>query len=407
MNLKKFLNGMKFWIVIGVVGLIFMGNTCFAAGDCAFSAGYGYGNVNMTSIVKTVCTYTGNMGYHAYYSTDGTNKTILDGYFQNGTKRLESDLIFLTGHGQSDRLYTIAGHGLKTGASTQTFAGTAEQNWTKVKLAVFLACNTGNGDGNLAYDVFKRSNWTTTSLGWKNEILEADAKKWAEYFYKKLATGATIDQSMVYAGSQKYNNGNIKDLSFFGNGNMIASKKSRAINMQEEIEGNIEQFKEKVKINDEEVEKEITEFMQKYNSGYKKDDFDISVYDIKEDGSLKIIDLTYKVGKFITNSQYSIIVENGYITQIADNTIKNENNYNVYSIDTNIEITNEELENAKKMARKEILKKLNEDDLILTNEKMDWFYDLDTNKKYIRITDTFGYKNDNNAIVSEFWDYEI
>lgn len=145
--------------IIGVATLSILGinANAFAAGNCAFSAGKGYGNVDMSSTTINASAVYRKMGYNSYYATDGATKSILAGYFQNGIRRLESDIVFLTGHGGSNYIDTAAVGGLRVDShSISKYVGTNEINWSNVKLAIFLACNTGNGSNNLAYDVFKK-----------------------------------------------------------------------------------------------------------------------------------------------------------------------------------------------------------------------------------------------------------
>lgn len=381
----------------------------FASGNCAFSCGYGYENVNMSSTVKNVCNYTGKMGYHAYYSTDGTTNYILDGTFKNGTKRLESDLIFLTGHGAYNLVQTTRASGLKIGKSNFSqysgHVGTESKTWSNVKLAVFLACNTGQGSENIAFDVFKKSGWKITSMGWRNEIQQGDAEKWAGCFYKKLYEGATIDQAMAYAGSQRYDNGNIKDLSFYGNGGMVVSKNK---NLKIDLKSNTKAINKKKIIAGDDLKKQIIEYMYEYNQYFDPSNYDINIYNVKQDGSFIIVDLIYKIGKYFTNSQYSLIIQDGYVTLLTDNTITQSDIQKKILKDKKLDEVNEDLyKKARNVAKDEIIKKLNEKNLILVDESTSLFLDLFTNKKYIHVIDTFKYNNETTAVISDSYNFEI
>lgn len=149
MNIRKIFKIMSIVMLIIMLLAIPASVKVFAAGNCAFSAGYGYGDVNMSDAVKKAATKYGSMGYSSYYATETANFSVLSGTFANGIKRLESDIVFLTGHGASTQVSTLSAQGLIKGnnSGVSNYVGTNTVSWNKVKLAIFLACETGKGDG--------------------------------------------------------------------------------------------------------------------------------------------------------------------------------------------------------------------------------------------------------------------
>lgn len=405
--------------IIGVATLSILGinANAFAAGNCAFSAGKGYDNVDMSSTTINASAVYRKMGYNSYYATDGATKSILAGYFQNGIRRLESDIVFLTGHGGSNYIDTAAAGGLRVDShSISKYVGTNEINWSNVKLAIFLACNTGNGSNNLAYDVFKKSGWTTITMGWKQSILNVDADKWINNFNSKLASGGTVDQALDYAGSKSYSNPSIKDLSFFGEASSTFKHSNISVmesnSLKDDIdESNITYFNSPLYKYDGKGTNldNIVEAIKTLNPSFNINDYEVNVYDIKNNGTYYTIEFTYKIGEFFTNSSYTVVVKNGYVTQIADNSVSNSNsisNNSMASKESNIEKISDlkvaDLIKIKNIAKKQITEK----DTEIKGQKTRLYWDLKSNKKYVQVDTQYGFKN--SEAYSEFsYLYEI
>lgn len=386
--------------IIGISTLSVLGINAnvFASGNCAFSAGKGYGDVDMSSTTINASAAYRKMGYNSYYATDGATKSILAGYFQNGTRRLESDIVFLTGHGSSNYIDTAAAGGLRVDSpSVSKYVGTNEINWNNVKLAIFLACNTGNGSNNLAYDVFKKSGWTTITMGWKQTILNVDADKWISNFNSKLASGGTVDQALDYAGSKSYSNPSIKDLSFFGEASSTFKHSNISVmensSLKNDIdESNITYFNSPLYKYDGKGANldNIVEAIKTLNPSFNINDYEVNVYDIKNNGKYYTIEFTYKIGDFFTNSGYTVVVKNGYVTQIADNSISN--NTMVYKESTIKKLNDlkvEDLNKIKCIAGKQITEKNTE----IREQQTRLYWDLKTNQKYIQIDTQYGFEN--------------
>ena len=356
------------------------------------------------------------MGYNSYYSTSGANTSVLSGAFSNGTKRLESDIVFLTGHGSYKSVNTTANGRLEIGefVGSNTRIGTEEVDWTKVKLAIFLACETGkqtNEDPeNLAYDVFEKSNWKATTMGWRQNIECLDSIAWIDYFNSKLETGSSISAALNYANSKNiYSNNAIKDLSFFGDPNLVL-KKSRSAVTNNIDEDNVKYITENISFDGTNIET-INELLNDEFSNFKVEDYEIDIFTNSEELGYYTIDYTYKINDIYTNSGYTVMVNNGKVVQIADNFIP----ISEEELDTNFENYAQKANIAKEIG-KSYTNKFNNENCInncetitpisIRNQETRKFIDLKNNKKYIQVSTVYSYKNDNATAVNGF-KYEI
>lgn len=421
MNLK---NIFKITILLIAILLILAISTfinVYAAGNCAFSAGVGYGDVNMSTAIKKAATTYGTMGYSSYYATETATYSTLNGYFSNGTRRLESDIVFLSGHGTSKQISTLLGQGLIKGSKfgESNYVGTEDISWKNVKMAIFLACQTGNGDDNLVYDVFRRSGWTTISMGWRQDISQGSAKEWISNFNSKLATGANVDNSLSYANGKSYSDSRVKDLSFYGPGGTVLKKQrasSASNNGTSPItidESNVNKIYNKNFYYDgtEESKTNLIAAITSINNSFKAEQYEINSYKIKNDGSYYTIDFTYKEGEFYTNSSYTVIVEDNYVTQIIDNT----KNKDLVSIQSETNFADDELIETAKNAAKNELETSNEISLFKQNfnnnieiigQEIRLFKDLEKNKNYIQIFTTYKFEENVENACFEYM-YEI
>lgn len=387
-----------------------------AANNMAFSAGEGYSDID--SIPATLSCYSSyaSMGYNSYYSTTGATKDVLAGSFSNGTKRLESDIVFLTGHGDYNYIQpTIRGR-LEIGSykDSQTRIGTEDVNWEKVKLAIFLGCETGeqtnNNPENITYDVFEKSNWKTTTMGWRQIIGDKDGNAWIDYFNSKLETGSTISAALNYANSKNiYERNSIKDLSFFGDPNLVL-KKTRSVVTNDLDEDNIKYITEDISFDGTNIET-INKLLKDEFSDFKLEDYEIDIFTNSEELGFYTIDYTYKINDIYTNSGYTVIVNNRKVVQIADNSIPIDEK----KLDINFENYAQKEDIAKEIG-KSYTNKFNNENCInnyasivpisIKEQETRKYIDLKNNKKYIQVSTIYSYK-DESATAVNCYKYEI
>lgn len=117
-----------------LIGTLFVPTlSASAAGNHAFSVGTNYGlfDVNTSSDATNACDLYAIAGYTSNYTTEPT-VSIMRGNFQDGTKRIQSDILFFSGHGNTNSV-------------------------------VF---NFKNKGGNYKTGVYNSEDWTSTSSGY-------------------------------------------------------------------------------------------------------------------------------------------------------------------------------------------------------------------------------------------------
>ncbi len=417
-------------VIKGIITLLLTVSTLgvttsvYAANNMAFSAGGNSGDgVNMTNCTLANYTWYKNMGYNSNYATSNATYETLSGKFSNGTKRLESDIVVLAGHGASDHIVTLensAGkHGLIVKNKAGKYAGANSFDWSKVKLAIFLGCETGKETSydyiNLAYYIFARSNWKTTSMGWRQKIDSGAAEKWIDNFNNKLNTRANVRAALNYANSKSYGDQRVKDLAFYGNGDLVLKKSSKSVtkNVEDKIdESNITYVKDNIKFNGKEDLSNIEKLLQKKNEQFKLKDYQVDIYTHSKENGYYTIELTYKINGIKTNSSYTVIVYNGKVEQIADNSIATNN---IDSRKLNISDERQKTDIAKFLAKTNlIINNINENltldgninTIEIKKQSTEKIFDINKNKTYIRIYTEYGYKGDNASAVT-CYDYEI
>lgn len=401
-------------MILLIILLLSITTNTYAANNMAFSAGKGYDGIDVSQATISCYSSYASMGYNSYYSTSGANRSILAGSFSNGTKRLESDIVFLTGHGSWDRLSTTATGGVKIGNGTNSkFVGTNNVNWKNVKLAIFLACNTGeetsNSEINLAYNVFKKSNWTTTTMGWHQAINHDAAIAWIDNFNSKLETGATVSRALNYANSKSYVNNTIKDIAFYGNQNLVL-KKSRSMTNNAIDESNIIPIEEKVYFDGQNI-KPITNLLSSIFEEFNIEDYEVDIFTISKDDDYYTIDFTYKIDDAYTNSSYTVIVNKGEVVQVADNSIELNHDNIDYKFDNyeNQEMIAKEIGTSMTYKQNNINCISNFENIApitIRKQRTRKYIDLEENKKYIQVETEYSYKG-SEEIGANCYEYEI
>ena len=411
MKPKKFLKG--FMTSMLTAGILCTATNVYAANNMAFSAGKGYGGVDVSQ--ATIASYAsyGAMGYNSYYATSDATKSVLGGKFTNGTKRLESDIVFLTGHGMWNKIDTTTTGGLQIGSSSASkYVGTNDFDWGKVKLAIFLGCSTGqetsNPGTNLAYNVFEKSNWNITSFGWHQDINHNAAISWIDNFNSKLETGSSVNSAMNYANSKNYVNNSIKDVAFFGNPNLVI-KKTRSLTNNKLDESNITYVSENIYFDGKDIEAIINLLEEKFG-GFDVNDYKIDIFTNSKTNKSYTIDFTYLIDDIYTNSSYTVIVNNGKVVQIADNTVPVDDDLDINFEDYYIQ------ENWAKLIGVSYTNKLNNESCInsmkniepisIRGQKTRKYFNLNKKEKYIQVETKYGYKNSESVAIN-YYEYKL
>lgn len=397
-------------IAIVTLSILSLGTTVFAAGNCAFSVGANYGSGDIDTSDPALFAYSKykQMGYSSYYTTEPTFSE-LNGYFKNGTRRLESDILFLDGHGWRD------GHGIAfpnvdvwygTTEEGAKWVGIANMNWNTTKLVVYAGCYTAKAgeDNHITVETFRRG--AKSALGWHQDVGTISLRQWTNNFNEKIAQGSSFSAAFNYANSQDYNDNNVKDLGIYGDWNMTY-RSSRSGNTLENP--NTIYVTENIEFNEANQNIEgIFQLVESINQNFNKDNYETKIFILNKEDNFYSIDLTRKVDGYLTNSGYVIAINNGKVVSITNN---DKDIITPRSIMRTL--TNDEkqiyLEDAKTNAITEAKNgefgSLFKDEVNITKQTSNYYYNVETNTKYFRVLSTI--ENANGVVCVAEYSKEI
>lgn len=339
----------------------------------AYSVGTDYGTAVDTSIDATNATsaYYGTGLYSAYYNTKPTYQYLRGNNPHTNKPRLESNIVFLSGHGNYDRLvfnYLGKGGDYATGVYSEKnttlnnyykVAGLKSYNMNNVGMIIFAACLTGKeGVRNIADTAVLQG--ATVSIGWRQSIEAPSHTLWLNRFNKALAKGKTLWDAVQEAGKYSYDDNAVKDMSIYGDFNnykITNTYTTATINTLNHSENNTS---ESLKDYDVSIIFENDDDMREKLSNYIISNID-SAFDLSEykEESSKVGDTTfydykYLKGSVVTNSAITAIVKDNCIINIVDNRVEIDGINDSMAIESDLDdeskiketATNKILENA-------------------------------------------------------------
>ncbi len=204
-------------------------NICFASpsgNNTAYCVGTDYGDgVNTMSDAITAASLYQSMGLTAYVDVTPTVNSMNSAH-ANGTKYLESGIVFLSGHGTpSGMRFDYMGNGgdyavgVTKGNTNYNngncyYYGLGGFALSDVALYVFAGCNTATGTNNLAK--WAVDNGARISIGWSAEVGDYSHTLWLERFNDAIASGNTVMQACNVADSYTYNDSAVKNHVMYG-----------------------------------------------------------------------------------------------------------------------------------------------------------------------------------------------
>lgn len=283
------------------------------------------------------------------------------------------------------------------------------------RLVTYIACSSAGLNGTFRYDsityetVLKGN--VEACVGFKNDIFYSDAIIWSRNYNMYLASGYGVNEAMVYANSlgNLYGNTSIQSaVEVFNSewnlklGNYANSSASeiRHDSIETDIISNSLERRNILKnIKDTKIantnldsDDEVVEMLREYNKNLLNYDYEITHQNSQiistENNQIENIDyinVTYKIGDFITNSGYVIQINDGNLAAIYENNIDKLLNAKIEP-----EIITQKTNNYNEIINNNINKILqNEADYeklkIQEENPYYYYYDLETNKKYIAI----------------------
>lgn len=317
-------------VILMVISVVMPYNKIAAAGNQYLLVGndYGSGEIN-TSVDVTIA--SGNLATIANKTLLTSTKPTINWMLKsNGNvPYMQSDILFFSGHGNSNGMYFYYGNdssrdfSISTGTNNSNKVGIGSYNMNNVDLVVYAGCQTASGSSNIT----KATNdaGAKAALGWTTSVGASSHTQWLSTFWQEMVKGKYIGVAMMTADSKTYSDSRVKNGHLDGNSYLTIVTKpfSLSTNVQQISASNDRLSKSAVDIdvsnkNDEEILKEVSKWIQsKYDSS-----FDLSEYEVEKvvKDERDIIDIKLLIdGDIKTNLGYTIFVSQGKITHIFNN----------------------------------------------------------------------------------------
>lgn len=371
------------------------GVTAAAATMRAYSVGtnYGSGNIDTSEDATYARAAYSDCGYSSSVNTTPT-ATTLKGKYSGGSYIMSSDILFFSGHGNYDHIgfnWKQKGGDYDTGinweGNTTKYAG-IKNRVGSTQLITFAACLTAsNGDTNISNNAVEYG--AETAVGWSEEVLSGSHSNWLERYHDYLVDGYSVGEAVEYANSFTYLPGShVKDVVIYGNEDLVINNSGRAIRSGDSELNHLSVSPLMIQALDEEscVADAICTISDS-NPEFSIDDYVIETHRIC-DGT-ETIDLTRKIGEYITNSGYVIHVKDGVIQSIIDNSIQLTDNQELQITSETesvplIDLEELALQNA---ANETIASSLKE----IKGQRLYHYFDLASNTKYILVYTSYYY----------------
>ncbi|MCL2860095.1 MAG: hypothetical protein FWF46_05980 [Oscillospiraceae bacterium] len=390
----------------------------YALYNQSYSAGTTNG-INTTKDVTDSKTYYSKAGYVTFSNMDPT-RGMLSSY-------LNSDVLFFPTHGNVSSI-AFANSGIKTGASSGNDIGLNTLNFTTTNtiLVTYASCNSAgennaNNLNSITHQTVQRG--AETAVGWRNAIDSLPATNWAFNYHYKLGFGQSVQNAVDYANSFTYDDARVRQVTIVGNTNTKIGT-WHGLKSPEIVEVDDREMiaKYNLNINNRKATDNLNKAVSLIKGVYPN--LDLNNYKIMETtGAIvtdlntgksemlyEYIDLQLKIGDFNTLAAYTIAIKDGEIKAIYDNNIdivKQENALNSKE-EFRVNISDDELNQFKQQAKNKIDRQyvFSNNNIRTQNDiKTSYFYNIETGKKYVRVT--VPSMAGNGAIAYEYVDYEI
>ena len=302
----------------------------------------------------------------------------------NGTPRLESGIIFLSGHGNSSVMgfQTVGVRNSTTDSGI--YIGIGKYNNFRTALAVFAGCETAAGSENITKYIVDRG--AKISIGWTTSVSAGSHTNWLKRFNDKIK-----DKSTTVAGAASsasfaiYLDGRVRNYKIYGYSNynpwyfMSGGESASAIALEANeyvVKEADVTMKENI-ITDENAKLISEEFIKsKISKDFNSDDYKVEINGVEE----KYIDYILYVNGVRTNAGYTVVVDKNGEVRLHDNTNvgvrKIKSNINSISSKATSSIAKTTLNNAMTKA------KLKYKDSSFKVELETPYYDVETNTLY-------------------------
>lgn len=300
----------------------------------AFSVGCNYtdGNSTARDAIKS-SDYYALCGFSSRYTTEPTLATLRGSH--GGTKFMESDIIMLSGHGNSGGInFDSKATGANFWVTTNTAARGCiiiqnEYNMGKVKLIIFDGCETAKESPNCAQIVVSKG--CKAAIGWTTTVGFNCMYEWKNKFNNYLATGNSISNALRIANSFNYGDNSCKNWKLYGNGSQVL-KHSKSATRINSLNTDINSVVLNQAISPEKLTNKTTiaQLIKNAYPAFSFNDFKIDLsMQSNDSGTITVVE---KIGDYYSDNAYVLFYESGKITEVFDR-VENFINQDSYSDD--------------------------------------------------------------------------
>lgn len=368
-----------------------------AAGNMAFSVGcnYGSGDIDTSRDALKACDYYALAGYLSRYTCNPTLSKLEATY--NGTFLMESDIVFLAGHGNQSCMNF---NSLKQGGEYDVTVSMSANGdiylpgWDtdKVKLYVFAGCNTAYSTYNLSQQVYVSGAKAT--IGWTVEANNDSLYQWSLKFNNCIALGYTIQNAINYANSFNYGNNTCKSYRLYGNGNQVLKRTTSTAataNLTAEDAAASKISNTAISKSNLTSKTSIEQIIRGSFPNFSFNDYEIDVAINGDDkATLTVVE---KIGDFVTQNAYVLFYENGKITKIYDRTVRELSVSSINTYSTTAPTINKQ--HAFSLAAEKV-----DDYYAITEQKGKAMLDVETGERYYMVYTTICTEQGAKSVIS-------
>lgn len=352
-----------------------------AAGNQALLVGrnFGSGNIDTTIDVNNAQSALTFSGKTLLANSNPTISWIKG--TNNGTARMESDILYFSGHGNSSLMHFYdANHTsgydfyITAGTNSSNSVGLSSYTMSQVDLAVFAGCETANGSSNITKTA--QTNGAKATLGWIPSIGASSHTNWLKNFWTKVPQVFQISQALTYADSFSYSDSGVKNYNKYGNWNTSLSNLKSSNELFESDDRNNTLSINVTKKNDDEIILEISNWIKKnINDSFNLENYEVNKT-IQEDKIIYDLKLLIN-GDIKTKLGYTVFLYDDTITNIFDN-------MNDYTAQSLVQTYNTDTRNYSNIIQR-ANKNINQLTYEIINQKSFKYYDEKENKIYYEV----------------------
>ncbi len=384
-----------------------------AAGNMAFSVGCDYGlnqqggqDIDTTPDALKACDYYAIAGYLSRYTCNPSKTKMRASY--NGTKLMESDIVFLSGHGNYELMeFDSQDQGgeyyfyLTYNNYYASHVRFDEFDMSKIKLIVLSGCETAKEYDDL-YNLAEKAevDGARAALGWTTKIDVESSYHWSNRFNNCIALGYTIRGAKNYADSFNYDDNRVKNGYIYGDDSQILKRTSTsslaATTMMAQDNTIVKTSNTSISINNLSNKATIKQIVKASYPSFFFDDFEIDVSACEENRAT--VTVVENIGGFRTQNAYVLFYENGKITEIYDRTVKELTVSNISTYSAQAKSINKQTAFAK--AAENISNKY-----AIVSQEGKAMLDVETGEKYYMVYTTISTESGAQSVLS--YKYEL